>query len=82
MTQETLGVAWCKGGDPEDGGWSFDDGGAVNGYDVAYKATSREAALGLGIPEAVLDRFEKDDGDYTDGGLFDWLQDHSGLFRT
>lgn len=79
---ETIGVAWRgEGSDPEDGGWVFDGGGSVGGYEAAYETGSREEALGLGVPEAVLDRYERDGGDYASAGLFSWLCDNDALFR-
>jgi hypothetical protein len=84
MTEtKTYGVAWVKGSDPSDGGWAFDGGAVVNGYALAYEAETREAAEGLGVPDTILDLFEKENGgDYDNGGLFDWLQQRSDLFRT
>jgi hypothetical protein len=84
QTEQTYGTAWCDGGDPEDGGWHFDNGNEVNGYDLAYHCGSRDDALDMGVSAAVLDLFEQDDGDYSSegGGLFDWLQQNPHLFRT
>lgn len=82
--QKTYGVQWCDGRDPEDGGWRFDNGNTVNGYDMAYEMPDRETALDAGVPAEVLDLFERGGGAYGEPGkdLFCWLCDHSELFRT
>lgn len=80
---KTYGIAWCDGRDPEDGGWHFDGGGTVDGYDIAYEVKNRQDALDQGVTATILDMYEQDGHTYLcECNLFLWLQEHSDLFRS
>lgn len=82
LKDRKFGLAWAEGGDPEEYGWHFHDGGSITGYDD-YEINSHQDALDKGVPEDILELYEKDGGDYTEPGmrLTDWLQNNSDLFH-
>lgn len=85
--EQTIGSLVLNGRDPEDGTWFFDETQAqVNGFTVAYELPNREAAEEAGIPSSVLDSYEKErgleNGEYSQGGLFDWFCNNNHLFRS
>ena len=69
---------WAEGGDPEEFGWVFDETGSnVNAYTLSYETPDRDAATNHGVPETVLDAYEKAGVDDTHSygfGLCDFLQ--------
>ena len=75
---KTHGVHWSNGRDPEDYGWSFDEGGSCTGYDCVGIETWDEVNDLIG-PTLAKMMF---DGNYRPREIDMFLQDKSRLFRT